>query len=361
MPNYNITLLILTMTVGISLIFFSCSGEQSDHYEQGVTPSSITIAEAAYRDLSHMFTVSAEVEPYRKVYVASRIAGLVEEVNYEEGDSVRQGNSMARIDTRQQQIELRRAQVALEETRDEYERAEQLYESDAISRAEYLTARRNFEQAETDVDLLELHIEYGNIRAPVDGIVTARYIEIGNHVSENERVFDIAQNDMFVVRPGVSEMNLTGLQVGQPVAVRLDINSDNSIDGRIRRIFPESDGESRLFTVEVELLPDENTPVLRSGYLARVRFISDERREMITVPSEAVVRRNGETYVFVLSDDEDEVTLQGVEVGIQRDGYAEISTGIEAGQKVAAANLEALEDGAPVRVVGTFRRHGFRN
>jgi multidrug efflux pump subunit AcrA (membrane-fusion protein) len=62
-----------------------------------------------------------------------------------------------------------------------------------------------------------------------------------------------------------------------------------------------------------------------------------------------------------LNEDENRVTQTEVEVGVQRDGYAEILSGIEEGTRVAAANLDALEDGSGIRVVGTFRRHGFRN
>jgi membrane fusion protein, multidrug efflux system len=249
----------------------------------------------------------------------------------------------------------------MEEARDAFERSGQLYESDAISHAEYLTTKRNFEQAESDVELLKLQVEFGEIRAPVDAVVTARLVEVGNNVSVNERMFTIAEHGMLVMRPGVSELNLIGLEEGQPVEVYIDVYPEYTLSGRIRRIFPRADVATRLFTVEVQLLPDELSPVIRQGYLARVRFAADDRRQVVTVPSEAIIRQDGETYVFILNDGEDTVLLRHVEVGVQRDGYAEIRSGIDAGTKVAAANLESLKDGTPVRIVGIFRRHGFRN
>ena len=342
------------------LLITSCDDQESDS-QDSPSPISITAAEAQARDLSDTFTVSSEVVAYKRVYLASRIAGVIEEVNFEEGQVVNRGDVMARLDVREQQVNLRRANTALAEAQDNFERTEKLYERDAVAESEYLSVKRALEQAETEVENLELLVEYGEIRAPIDGVVTARLVEMGNNISANERMFTLEDHGLLVARPGVSELNLSGLEDGQEVDVHLDVYPDETFRGQIRRIFPAVDAVTRLFTVEVELMQEEHLPVIRPGFLARVRFSADERTDAITVPSEAVYRIDEEPYLFVLNDDEDQVTLRQIELGVQRDGYAEIRSGIDAGVKVAAANLESLEDGSPVRVVGTFRRHGFRN
>ena len=351
-----------TMLVAVTIVLlFSSCGEDSSESQNGASAVSITTATAEPRDISSEFTVSAEVMAYRRVYVAARMSGLIEEVNFEEGDAVSRGDVMARLDVRQQETELRRAQAALVETEDVYNRTRQLLERDAATRAEFLTAERDFEQLKSDIELLELFIEYGEIRAPMDAVVTTRLIEVGNNISENERMFTIADLDLLVVRPGVSEMNLAGLEEGQGVDIKLDVYPDRVFRGSIRRIFPDADPETRLFTVEVEIDQDEDKPVIRPGYLARTTFTPDERRNVLTVPSEAITERDGQTYIFVVNEQEGNVSLTEVEIGIRRSGYAEILSGLEEEMKVAAANLDALEDGSSVRVVGTFRRHGFRN
>ncbi len=322
---------------------------------------SVTAAEIETRDLSDSFSISSEVVAYKRAYVASRISGLVEEVHFEEGQAVYLGDILAQIDVRLQQSQLRELRAVLEEARDIRERNEVLYERDAISRAELLSSRRNLEQAESNVERLELEIEYGTVRAPISGMITSRLVEVGNNVSVNERMFTVTDMDLLVIRPGVSELNLAGLEEGQSVDIHLDVYPDRSFEGSIRRIFPGADAVTRLFTVEIELHQQEDKPVVRPGYLARVRFSTDERREVLTVPSEAVAERDGEKVLFVLNEDEDIATMVPVVIGVQRDGYAEVRDGIEAGRKVAAANLDALEDGTEVRVVGTFRRYGFRN
>ena len=349
-------LIITTLSISVS----SCSQPDQDSADSP-SAASITTAEAEIRNLSDEFTVSSEVTAYKRVYVASRISGVIEEVNFEEGDHVNPGDVMARLDVREQEINLRRAITALNEAEDVYRRIESLFKRDAVAEAEYLSAKRALEQAEAEVEHLKLLVEYGEIKAPISGVVTARLVEMGNNVSANERMFTIADLDLLVTHPGVSELNLAGLEESQHVDVRLDVYPDVIFPGTIRRIFPAVDALTRLFTVEVELIQEYHLPAIRPGYLARVRFATDDRPEVITVPSEAVYRLNGESYLFVLSQDETSVSLNPVEVGVQRDGFAEIREGLEAGMKVAASNLEALEDGAHVQIVGTFRRHGFRN
>ncbi len=349
-----------TLLFALSIFLWSCSGET----ETGETSSSevvVTSAEVQTRNLSDTFTVSSEVIAYRRTYVAARISGLVEEVHYEETQQVNRGDVLAEIDVRQQRIDLRRANAALEEARDVFERNQTLYESDAISRAEYLSSQRALEQAESDVEQLELQIEFGTVRAPMSGVITDRLVEPGNNVSVNERMFTIRDMDLLVVRPGVSELNLTGLEEGQPVEIKLDVYPDQIFQGSIRRIFPSVDAETGLFTVEVEIYQETGQPIIRPGYLARIRFAADQREDALTVPPEAILERDGERYLFVLNEEQDAVSLVSVTTGISRDGFVEIIDGVLAGDVVAASNIESLEDASVVRVVGSFRRYGFSN
>ncbi len=344
----------------LSLFFWSCSGE-TETGDSSSTSIAVTSAEVQSRNLSETFSVSSEVVAYRRSYVASRISGLVEEVRYEEGQPINRGDILVQMDVRQQQIDLRRANAALDEARDVYERNQVLIERNSISRAEYLSSRRALEQAQSDVEQLELQIEFGTVRAPINGVVTARLVEPGNNVSVNERMFTVTDMDLLVVRPGVSEMNVTGLEEGQSVKVTLDVYPNQIFDGSIRRIFPSSDAQTGLFTVEVEIIQEEGQPVIRPGFLARPQFSVDPREDVSTVPTEALIEREGETYLFVLNEEKGSVSLVPVVTGISRDGYVEIRDGVQPGDVVAASNIESLDDGSDVRVVGTFRRYGFSN
>ncbi len=361
-PDFIITMNFYSylLLFSVALLFATGCSDSDTNSDESESATSITTATAQTRDLSETFSVSGEVMTYRRSYVASRIEGLVFDVRFEEGDDLSQGDIMARIDVRQQQAELRRAEAIRTEAETHLQRTRQLVEAGSDAQAELQRAERDFEQADSEVERLRLSVEFGDIKSPMNGVVTSRLVEIGNNVAQNERLFTVEDTDLLVVRPGVSELNLAGIEAGDEVEITLDVYPDRTFAGHIRRIFPTSDSQTRLFTVEVELHQSEDKPVVRPGYLARVQFAADRREEVIAVPSEAIEERDGNTYVFVLNDDEDRVRMTEVETGARRDGFAEILSGIEAGTKVAAANLDVLEDDSLVRVAGTFRRFGFR-
>lgn len=350
----------LLSLLALVLLLVSCSDE-AETEAGGSDAVPVTFAEVQTRNLSDTFTVSSEVVAYRRSYVAARISGLVEEVRYEEGQRVSRGDILAQMDVRQQQTGLRRTLAALEETQDIYERNQILFESNAISQAEYQTSKRALDQTESEVEQLELQIEFGTVRAPINGIVTARLTEPGNNVSVNERMFTVTDMDLLVVRPGVSELNVPGLEEGQTVELTLDVYPDRMFNGSIRRIFPSVNAQTGLFTVEVEIQQEEGQPIIRPGYLARIQFASDRRDDALSLPTEALYETDGETYLFVLNEQEDSVSRVSVTTGIRRDGFVEILDGVQPGDRVAASNLESLDDVSGVRVVGSFRRYGFSN
>ncbi|MBP3191805.1 efflux RND transporter periplasmic adaptor subunit [Natronogracilivirga saccharolytica] len=350
----------VTLSVILGLLVFSACNSETDVSDE-TDATSVTIASAEYRDLSHRVRTSAKVEPYQRVFVASQISGLVRQVYFEEGDHVQEGDVMAEIDTRLQQIELNRAQIVLAESETNYERSRQLYEREAISESEYLADKREFELAENEVERLEQLIDYSYITAPKNAVVTSRDVEIGNSVSENEQIFEIVDMNNLVIRPGISEMDLSGVEQGQTIDVTLDVYPDHKFESQVRRIFPDVDADSRLFTVELQVKHSDEDPVIRPGYLARVSFSADHQDPALTVPTSAIAERDNETVVFLIDENQTTVTAASVETGVRRDGWTHIISGIEENDTVAAANIDALDDGSAVSVVGEFRRSGFRD
>ncbi len=339
------------------LILFSCGGNQEQAAETSRSARPVMVAQAEVTDLSDARTVSAPVVAYRRVYVTAQTEGQVLEVNFEEGDRVRKGQVLARLDTRRQQAQLRMANARLLEARQNFDRQKKLFEQEVITPVEFESATLMLEQAESDVEFWTVEVGLGTIESTIDAVVTARLVEPGNTVNTNDRLFTIEDHNLLVVRPALSELDVAKLQRGQELELIFDVFGDEPFPGTIRRIFPAADAISRLFTVEVEIHQNRIPHVIRPGYLVRSRFILDDRSNTLAVPSEAMKTQNGENFVFLIK--EDKAILTKVERGIERDGKVEIRAGISKGDKVAAGNISALEDGSDVRIAGTFRRHGF--
>lgn len=345
----------MLFTLFAMALLSSCSTDQPQQSGERVIP--VAGAEAEMRDLSVHRTVTAPVIAYLRVYVNAMTEGQLLEVLFEEGDFVKKGDLLARIDTRRQEAQLRMAEATLREVQHRYQRTKKLFEEQVVPKAEYEMAERQLADAEATVEMWQVEVGFGEIRAPIDAVVAAKLVESGNTISPNQRLFTIEDHSLLVTRPALSEMDIVTLEKGQQLNISFDVFPDMPFQGKIRRIYPAADAITRLFTVEVEVDQTQSPEKIRPGYLARMHFTTDHRSNVVAVMPESLVSRDNKVYVFIIDDGI--VKQREVETGIRRDGWIEIRSGLEAGEQVAAGNIDILTDGATVDVRGKFRRYGF--
>ncbi|WP_331458489.1 efflux RND transporter periplasmic adaptor subunit [Aliidiomarina indica] len=335
---------------GIFLAGCSDAPSQTNGNETGGerrTP--IAAYEVTPRDLSRQLTLSATVEPRIQVTLTSRTQGRVTDIHVEESDAVEAAAVMAQFDVAEQQAELRRAEARAYEAQLEFERLQQLRESNTISISELQRAEATYAAAAAERDLWQTRIDFGSILAPLSGVVTGRYIEIGESVEAQQPLFSLANMHELVVRPGVSERDIRHLTVGDEVPVLLDGLPDNEFRGTIRRIFPIADRSSRLLRIEVLLPEDAFEQGVRPGFLGRLPLTVDPRPNALAVPAAAIGEDADKRYIYRVVDERLERTT--IEVGITRGQWTEVLSGIEEGDVVLATNPIDMRDGTAVRIV----------
>jgi membrane fusion protein (multidrug efflux system) len=214
---------------------------------------------------------------------------------------------------------------------------------------EYERDRTAYEAARAQYDQLRTRVGYATVRAPISGVVTAKMVEAGDVVATNARLFDIADISVLVVRMGVSELDVVELREGDPVRVGLDAYPGRELRGRIRRIFPSGDPDTRLVPVEVQLDPTSGG-IARPGFLARATFALSTHDGVLLVPQSAIVGAQGSEAVFVV-DAESKVTRRTVETGLTSLGQVEIRTGLQEGEQVVTVGSNTLRDGMTVRAI----------
>ena len=297
--------------------------------------------------IARAITVSGVIQPIRTVGVNSQLPGALLSVHVEEGDVVRRGTIMARLDDRELRAQLASAQASFQVAEAAYERAEQLRERKVITLPEYERDRTAFAAATAQLEQLRTRIGYATVVAPTRGVVTEKNVETGDVVGSQTRLFTLADVDTLVVRVGVSELDVVELAVGSPAQVTLDAFPGRALQGRIRRIFPTADPSTRLVPVEVALV--DPGQMLRPGYLARVTFALGAREGVLLVPANALVSGAGSTSVFVV--DQGRALRRSVATGLTSEGRVEVTAGLEEGEAVITAGNSQLRDGAQVRVV----------
>ena len=342
----------LIIALSLALLLAACAenSQPTSSTQQERRPLPVQALEIQARDLSRVITVSNAVEPLRTIRLAARTEGVLTEVLVEEGDPVSAGQTLARIDVREQQAELARARARLQERRATFERFEQLRERNYVDLASYEAARAELAVAETEVELWETRVEFGTVSSSIDGTVVARYIEPGEAIARHAPLFSIADLSALVVRLGVSELDVGNLRVGDPVVINVDaVRQNEQLAGLIRRIFPAAEVDSRLITVEVEL-PDALQHGVRPGFLARARLLVERRENALAVPAGAVAESDGEFFVMVVNGEE-RLERRVIEPGVIRGAWREVLSGLEPGDRVISANPMEMTAGDRVRVV----------
>jgi membrane fusion protein, multidrug efflux system len=310
----------------------------------------VEVQPIARGSIARQVTVSGIVEPVRTVGVNSQLSGAVTSVLVQEGDRVRRGAVLARMDARELVAQLASAEATLEVAKAAYERAEQLRERRVITLPEYERERTGYAAARAQVDQLRTRVSYATVTAPVDGVVTEKRVESGDVVGNQARLFSVADVSEIVARVGVSELDIVELQQGDRVSITLDAFPNRQLNGRIRRVFPSADPTTRLVPVEVSF-DAQSAQLARPGFLARVTFDLATSNDVLLLPVAAVLGAQGSQAVFVV-DEDGVATRRAVYTGLTSQGRVEIVSGLTEGEQVVVIGNNNLRDGMTVRVAG---------
>ncbi len=314
----------------------------------GVRTIPVAVVAVAPRDLARSVVVTGPVEPVRTIGVNALLAGTVLAVHVQEGDRVRQGQLLAELDARETGAQFERAQAVLANAQTIFERNQQLNATKIITDTEFEQSRSAYEVAKSDAEVWRTRLAFTRILAPSAGVVTAKLVEAGSAVSPNQRVFDLADVSLLVVRVQVSELDVVHVRPGAHVSVGLDAYPESTIEGRVRRVFPSADAESRLVPVEVALGTLPTGVWARPGFLARVTFQLDRRPGVLVVPAAAVGVADEGQFVYVV--DGDSLVRRSVTLGLTAEGVVEVRSGLATGERVVTSGHTNLRAGARVHV-----------
>jgi len=194
------------------------------------------------------------------------------------------------------------------------------------------------------------------VKASISGTVTEVPLQIGSVITPNLPIARISKMDELQVVIYVAERFISKLSIGLPAVIKSEAFPDISFEGKIREISPVVDKVSR--TIEVKLSLIDSTNKLKSGMFAKVKLITEEKEGIVKVPSEVLITRFGESYVFVIKNSPldsktDVAEKRSVVSGLRIDNQLEILNGLEEGEVVVIRGQTLLEDDSPVKVVST--------
>jgi membrane fusion protein, multidrug efflux system len=292
-------------------------------------------------------TATGAVEPQARVSVAAQEEGIVTAVRVREGDHVQAGEVLVTLDDREIRAALAEAEAVRVEAEAQWKRMQSLLAEGLAPAAQADSARASFETAAARADALRTRLSFTRIAAPVEGVVTARHVEVGDLAAARSALIELAAGDGLILRVPVSELEVVKLSPGDAAQVTVDALPETRIRAHISRIFPAAAGGSRQVTVELAL---ENVPAaVRPGFLARARLVVRRIPAALLVP-EAAVLRGAEVPFFVYVVADGVAAVRPVKVGARLDGRALLSSGVRAGDEVVVEGMGRLQEGAKVTV-----------
>jgi HlyD family secretion protein len=343
-----------------------------------VTPATaVRVATASLltgNDASADLVATGYVVAQRKAEVASKATGRLEFLGFEEGDLVKSGQVIARLDDKDfvATLELakagrRQAEVDSLDKGRKFRRAQSLFKSGSITdvdlesaEAAYQSAIATVQQAAANVRVADVNLDNTIIRAPFDGTVLTKNADVGEIVapfassaSSKGSVVTLADMSSLEVEADVAESNLERVKVGRPCEVVLDAYPTVRYQGRVKKIVPTADRSRATVLTRVEFLNRDERVLPEMS--ARVSFFTDSSQirnstsaSMLTVPKDAVTTREDNKVVFRIDDDR--VTSVPVEIGKEIGTQVEVVRGLNPGDRVVLSPPGKMISGQKISI-----------
>jgi membrane fusion protein (multidrug efflux system) len=341
------------MAFACALLLAACQpgeeapGETEAQEEEDVALVPVETTKPIRGDVYAVYSGTAPIEAFAEADVIAKVEGEVREILFEEGNEVKEGDVLARLDGDRLRLELNESRARLEQMRSDFERNSDLREKGLLSEGEFEKLRYDLEALEASFNLANLELDYTRIRAPINGVVSERYIKVGNTIRVGEPAFRVTSFDPLVAYLHVPEREYRQISAGQPVAIDIDALAGQRIIAAVTRISPVVDPETGTFKITIEIRDEARR--IKPGMFGRMSIVYDVHENVLQVPRSAIVEEMGNQTVFVIEDGK--AVRRIVQTGYGQDGMIEVADGLSDDDAVVTVGQIGLKPDAKVSVI----------
>lgn len=318
-----------------------------DSEEQAVP---VEVVELERGPIEAVLRFSTNLEAEEAVGVFAQAARRVQALYVEEGDRVRKGQVLLRLQDDEQRTRLAKVEAQLERARREYDRQQRLFSNELISEQTFNDATYELNQLELEFEDAQRELGYTEVQAPISGTITERRVSVGDHITVNQHLFDLVDFDSIVARVYVPEKELRRLEPGQPARIYAPaLGEERAYRGSIDRLSPVVDPRSGTVKVTVGIPRQEG---LRPGMYVDVELVTDVHENAVLVPKRALVYDDDQVFVYRMDPEERRVERVYLTPLLEDERHVEPAEKLDAGDVVVMAGQAGLKDGARVRLAG---------
>jgi membrane fusion protein (multidrug efflux system) len=317
-------------------------------------PEPVTTAVARKEAWESLLTAVGSLEAVQGVIVTAELSGKVERIGFEPGTKVKTGELLVQQDISAENAQLRAAEANLTLAKIDLERKSKLLTQKTISRSEYDNAEAVFKEAAAQADTIRAAVKKKTIRAPFDGRLGIRLVNMGQVLKEGDPIVSLQSIDPIFVNFSLPQQQLAQVTSGLTVQVTTDALPGQVVDGKITAINPQVDTATRNIQMQATVANPEER--LRPGMFVNVAVVLPARKDVLAIPATAVLYAPYSDSVFVVEEKKEEKNGQSgqvvrqkfVRLGEKKGDYVAVVSGLEEGDTVVSTGVFKLRNGQSV-------------
>ncbi len=370
---------IIAILIGIGLVYLVGS-RVYDANELANAPAkkkaagrviNVDLIEVSTGEIREELLLTGALRPKEMVDVNPKGTGRIENIYFQVGDSVENGQLIARIENDEVEQQVKRSEAAyevskanivsrqaeLENSMANLARAQQLFDGGLLSPQEYqqqksslrvMEAQLNLAEAQAQQSIAELselniRLEQTDILAPMSGIVSVRYVDPGALVTPSNSILQVVNLKTMVTRGNVPERSIGRLRIGNHANVFVDAIPDREFTGVVARIAPILDAATRSALIEIDILNPEM--LLKAEMFVRIGLDLGSMRQATLISRDGLVYRGQQPGVYVVEGGTDRPVFRVIETGLTREGQVEVLANLNIGTQIVGRGATMLRDG----------------
>jgi len=318
-------------------------------------PASVTIAEAKTEVVPNLLTAVGDLAAVHQINVSSDVNGRVTDIMFTAGASVKAGTPLVQLFDGPDQGDLANFKAQAKVAELSLDRAKQLASRQFGPQATVDQVQAAYDQAQAGIAKTEAIISQKLVRAPFDGELGVRKIEVGQYLTAGTQIVSLTDLSMLYANFTVTEKDSAQLKVGQTVRLKVDAYPGQAFEGKITTIEPQISTDTRNLHVQATIAnPDR---ILKPGMFATTTVVLPDKPPAVTVPETAVDYTLYGDSVYLITEKKEEdgktsltAVRSFVQAGNRINGRAEILKGLKPGDRVVAVGQLKLQSGAPVTI-----------
>jgi len=317
-------------------------------------PTTVSSAVAKEEDWAPTLSAIGSVSAVQGAVVSTELGGVVAEIDFQNGSVAKKGDVLVRLDSSAEEAQLRTAEADLELAKANLERIRNLAAQKVVSKQEFDAAQSTFGQKQGAVDNMRAFITKKQVRAPFDGMLGIRQVNVGQMINAGQQVVQLTALDKVYVDFALPQQNIPKLGTGYETRVHADALPGHEFDGTVTAINSMVDAVTRNVGVQATLENPDHA--LRPGMFVKVDVVLPDKAKTLVIPGSAVSYAPYGNSVFVIDKTKDPKTGKDseslrqafVRIGEARGDFVSVTEGLKPGDVIVSTGVFKLRNGMPV-------------